>query len=51
MIAYEQEGVKKISKDWNELGQFVVGFDKVRKLFDDNIKRYDENALCHLMIT
>jgi hypothetical protein len=50
MIAYEQEGVNKISKDWNELGQFVVGFENVRKLFDDNIKRYDEKALCDLMI-
>ena len=29
----------KITKDWNEIGQYVSGFDKVRKIFDGNIKK------------
>lgn len=41
-LEYEQEGVKKLTKDWNEIGQFVVGFDKVRGLLDNSIKKITE---------
>ena len=47
-LKYEVDGVKKVTKDWNELGQFVVGFDKVRKIHDKNIKKLNEQTLVEL---
>lgn len=47
-LEYEKDGVKRSTKDWNELGQFVVGFDNVRKLHDDGIKKVTEETLIEL---
>lgn len=47
-LEYEKDGKKEVVKDWNELGQFVVGFENVRKIHDENIKKADEAALVKL---
>jgi len=38
-LEFEQEGTKSYTKDWNEIGQKVLGFDKVRQLHDSRIKK------------
>lgn len=47
-IEYEVDGEVKTTKDWNELGQYVVGFDKVRELHDEQIKPASKKELVSL---
>lgn len=47
-IKYEVDGEEKITKDWNELGQFVVGFENVRQLHDEQIKPASKKNLVEL---
>lgn len=47
-MRYEKEGETFETKDWNELGQYVVGFENVRKLHDDNINVANKTALVKL---
>lgn len=45
---YEEDGEVKFTKDWNEIGQKVTGFAKVRKIHDDNIKKATTQEILRL---
>lgn len=45
MLEYVHDGKKCKTKDWNEIGQYVTGFAKVRSIHDENIKQVDEMTL------
>ncbi len=47
-LKYKDGDEEKIAKDWNELGQFVVGFSEVRNLHDNNIKLASKKNLVAL---
>ena len=47
-LSYQKDGSNSIVKDWNELGQYVVGFDKVREHHDKAIKLIDASQLVSL---
>lgn len=47
-LEYVRDGIICHTKDWNEIGQYAIGFDNVRKLHDDNIKKIDESTLFEL---
>lgn len=45
---YTKNGDVFHTKDWNEIGKYVHGFDEVRKIHDKNIRKLDENSLVEL---
>ncbi len=47
-LKYERDGKEHYTKDWNEIGQYVAGFDKVRKIHDDGIRKITEEVLVEL---
>lgn len=47
-LEYEEDGEVKFTKDWNEIGQKVLGFDKVRDVHDENIKKLSPDYLVKL---
>ena len=47
-LEYESEGEKKITKDWSELGQHVVGWKEVPALMEKGIEKLDQMALVQL---
>ena len=48
-IEYTTDGIIRHTKDWNEIGQYVSGFSKVRSIHDDNIKKLDESGVFELV--
>ena len=46
-IKIEEDGKIKTSKDWNEVGQ-IIGFNNVRKIHDENIKKCNMTELIKL---
>lgn len=38
-MKYEQNGKIFYTKDWNEIGQHVTGYDNIRRLHDEGIKK------------
>lgn len=44
----DRDGEEKKTKDWNEIGQFVLGFDKVRGLHDERIRKLSTTELVRL---
>lgn len=47
-LEYAKDGEKRITKDWNEIGQYVIGFGGVRALHDERIKRLTTQELVKL---
>jgi len=47
-LEYVEDGETKKTKDWNEIGQKVIGFDKVRDLHDKHIKKLTPQELIRL---
>lgn len=46
---YIKNGQKLKTKDWNEIGQFISGFEEVRKIHDSNIKPINSSTLYSLI--
>jgi hypothetical protein len=47
-LKYQEDGETKLTKDWNEIGEKVLGFDKVRELHDSRIKKLTMNEVVKL---
>jgi hypothetical protein len=47
-LEYKEGGEIKYTKDWNEIGQKVSGFDKVREIHDSNIKKITPQEVIRL---
>ena len=49
-MEYEVNGEKRAVKDWNELGQYVVGWKEVPKLMEKGVKILNQQALVRLQM-
>lgn len=49
-LPYVVDGVSCITKDWNELGQYVIGWDEVPKLMEKGIKKLSQFDLIKLRL-
>lgn len=47
-LEYTKDDKTEFTKDWNEIGQFITGFDKVREIHDLNIRKVNEIELFKL---
>jgi hypothetical protein len=47
-LKYEEDGETRYTKDWNEIGQKVVGFENVRKIHDDRIRKLNTQEVIRL---
>lgn len=47
-LVYKEGDEEKYTKDWNEIGQKVTGFDKVRELHDSRIRKITPQEIIKL---
>lgn len=47
-LPYTIGNKKKTAKDWSDLGRWICGFDKVRRLMEDELRKLDQQALVEL---
>ena len=47
-LEYTKDGKKFYTKDWNEIGQYVCGFSKVREIHDSGIKKMTEETIIEI---
>lgn len=47
-LEYTENDIKSYTKDWNEIGQKVAGFENVRKIHDDGIRKLSVQEIVRL---